>query len=137
MKKNREKSRSLSRKALSGTKVGSIFEAQKAQKLIILRTFQLKNVQTSAETPERCLSCSGNASNVPDLACLAICHMAPLFSNLGLLLIKAQFTSDLTSKFGYIALISILRFLISKMQFTSDTTCSDKLERFFDPTLPQ
>ena len=48
--------------------------------------------------------------------------MLTIESSIHLLLGKTQFTSDNTSKFGYRANVSNLRFLRSKTQLTSDIT---------------
>ena len=42
---------------------------------------------------------------------------------------KTQFTSDITSKLGYSALISNLRFRLSKTQFTLDITSKVRISR--------
>ena len=58
---------------------------------------------------------------------IVLSHTAVLFSKLGPVLSKAQFTSDITSNFGYSAPISILSFLLSKMQYTSDITSNVRI----------
>ena len=48
-------------------------------------------------------------------------------SKIDLLLGRTQFTSDITSKFGYSAIFSNLRFIRSKKQFTSDITSKGRI----------
>ena len=60
--------------------------------------------------------CSGRCARktLQKFGCSVLVHMGTFFSNLDILLIKVQLTSDITSKFGYSGIISIICFLLSK-----------------------
>ena len=78
----------------------------------------------NGEASKGCLSCSKNALK------FRIYGAGPhesAFLSLGLLISKAQFKADRTSKLGYSAIFLSLCFLFSKTQFTTDVASKSRI----------